>query len=107
MRQLGGRRPVIGIVADVKQIGPHPFHAVGEKYINAVAHGAGAVPILLPALTAAGEDLEPISAPLDLLDLVDGLFLPGSVSNVEPRRDAPPSRCPCRTTRSAMPPPCR
>ena len=88
MRQLGGRRPVIGIVADVKQIGPHPFHAVGEKYINAVAHGAGAMPILLPALAAAGEDLEPISAPLDVLDLVDGLFLPGSVSNVEPRHYA-------------------
>lgn len=75
---------MIGIVADVKQIGPHPFHAVGEKYINAVAHGAGALPVLLPA-TAAGEDLETIQAPLDFLDLVDGLFLPGSASNVEPR----------------------
>ena len=77
------RRPVIGIVADVKQIGPHPFHAVGEKYVNAVAHGAGALPIVLP-VTAAGEDLETIQAPLDMLDLVDGLFLPGSASNVEP-----------------------
>jgi putative glutamine amidotransferase len=79
-----GRRPVIGIVADVKQIGPHPFHAVGEKYINAVAHGAGAIPILLPA-TAAGEDLEAMGAPAALLELIDGLFLPGSISNVEPR----------------------
>ncbi len=78
-----GRRPVIGIVADVKQIGPHPFHAVGAKYINAVAHGAGALPILLPA-TAAGEDLESIQSPLEMLDLIDGLFLTGSASNVEP-----------------------
>ena len=87
MRQSRGRRPVIGIVADVKQVGPHPFHAVGEKYINAVAHGAGAVPVLLPA-TAAGEDLEAIAVPLEMLDLVDGLFLPGSASNVEPRHYA-------------------
>ena len=87
MRTQPGRRPVIGIVADVRQIGPHPFHAVGEKYIDAVAHGAGAVPILLPA-TAAGEDLRAIEAPLAMLELIDGLFLPGSASNVAPRHYA-------------------
>jgi putative glutamine amidotransferase len=79
-----GRRPVIGIVADVKRVGPHPFHAVGEKYINAVAHGAGAIPIVLPA-TTAGEDLESLDVAEDLLDLLDGLFLPGSVSNAAAR----------------------
>jgi gamma-glutamyl-gamma-aminobutyrate hydrolase PuuD len=61
VQQSRGRRPVIGIVADVEQIGPRPFHAVGENYINAVAHGAGAIPVLLPA-TAAGRDLEEIQA---------------------------------------------
>lgn len=77
-------RPVIGIVADVRQIGPHPFHAVGEKYLNAVAHGAAAVPIILPAI-AAGEDMAPLEVAGDFLDLIDGLFLPGSASNVAPR----------------------
>ncbi|MGD9509581.1 MAG: gamma-glutamyl-gamma-aminobutyrate hydrolase family protein [Geminicoccaceae bacterium] len=75
---------MIGIVADVKQVGPHPFHAVGEKYVNAVAHGAEAVPIILPA-TAEGEDLEPVDTATDVLDLVDGLLFPGSASNVAPK----------------------
>ena len=30
------KRPVIGIPADRRMIGPHPFHAVGEKYARAV-----------------------------------------------------------------------
>lgn len=81
---MGSRRPLIGIVADVKRVGPHPFHAVGEKYVNAVAHGADAMPLILP-VTAGGEDLEPLDIDSDVLDLVDGLFLPGSVSNVAPR----------------------
>ncbi len=32
--------PVVGIPADVREVGIHPFHLVGEKYVNAVAHGA-------------------------------------------------------------------
>lgn len=78
--------PLVAIPADVRQIGIHPFHAVGEKYINAVAHGAGALPILLPAF-GRGEDLEPLFDHIDLDELIarlDGLFLPGSPSNVEP-----------------------
>ncbi|MFO1036803.1 MAG: gamma-glutamyl-gamma-aminobutyrate hydrolase family protein [Geminicoccaceae bacterium] len=79
-----GRRPVIGILSDVRQIGIHPFHAVGEKYIEAVANGAEALPVLIPA-TEAGGDLRGIQRPEDYLDIIDGLFLPGSPSNVEPR----------------------
>ncbi len=86
--------PVVGIPADVRQIGIHPFHAVGEKYINAVAHGAGALPVLIPAF-GEGQDLHPLVGHIDVEDLVarlDGLFLPGSPSNVEPHRyGGPPS----------------
>lgn len=72
------RRPVIGIPADRRVIGAHPFHVVGEKYIRAVADAAGAIPLLVPVL---GEQLD-----LDaLLAHVDGLLLTGSPSNVEPR----------------------
>ncbi|MFW6093010.1 MAG: gamma-glutamyl-gamma-aminobutyrate hydrolase family protein [Pseudomonadota bacterium] len=81
-------RPVVLIPCDVKQVGIHPFHCVGEKYINAVAHGARTWPLLVPAL-GAGTDLDPLVDHVDLaslLDLADGVFLPGSVSNVEPRR---------------------
>ncbi len=85
---MSGKKPLplVGIPADVRQIGIHPFHAVGEKYINAVAHGAGALPILLPAF-GRGADLDPLFGHVDLDELIarlDGLFLPGSPSNVEP-----------------------
>ncbi|MDZ7643168.1 MAG: gamma-glutamyl-gamma-aminobutyrate hydrolase family protein [Woeseiaceae bacterium] len=70
-------KPVIGIPADRRIIEPHPFHAVGEKYITAVMDGAGGLPLLVPALGDA------LSAD-DLLEVLDGLFLTGSPSNVEP-----------------------
>jgi putative glutamine amidotransferase len=60
-------------------IGPHPFHAVGEKYIAAVVQAADCLPLLIPVL----------DTPLDvseILSRVDGIFFPGSPSNVEPHR---------------------
>jgi putative glutamine amidotransferase len=75
----GNKRPVIGIPADRRMIGPHPFHAVGEKYIAAVVQAADCLPMLIPVL----------ETPLDvqqILGHVDGIFFPGSPSNVEPAR---------------------
>jgi putative glutamine amidotransferase len=69
--------PLIGIPTDRKQIGLHPFVAVGEKYVRAVVDAAGGVPVLWPALTPALD-------PGVLLDTVDGLLLTGAVSNIEP-----------------------
>src|SRR5262245_26868651 len=60
--------PIVGIPCDAFLRGIHPFHGVGEKYIDAVAHGAGVMPILLPAL-GGGTDLEPITiAPERVVD---------------------------------------
>lgn len=73
------RRPVIGLPADRRMIGRHPFHAVGEKYIRAVIEAAGAIPFLIPSL---GEALD-----LDeVLERIDGILFTGSPSNVEPHR---------------------
>ena len=79
--------PVIGVPCDVRTIDIHPFHAVGEKYIDAVAHGAGAIPVLLPCFGEGGDlqPLEQLYAIDDILDRVDGIFLPGSPSDVHPR----------------------
>jgi putative glutamine amidotransferase len=69
--------PLVGLPTDRKEIGPHPFLAVGEKYVRAVVDGAGALPILLPTLQPA--------LPLEqLLEQVDGILLTGAVSNIEP-----------------------
>ena len=81
-------------------LGPHPFHAVGEKYITAVLPQPAALPLLIPvAGRGAGPD--------GLLGELDGLLFTGSPSNVEPQRyggePSRPARC---TTRSATPPRC-
>ena len=63
-----------------------PFHAVGEKYINAVRDVAGAVPLLIPVTR------EPLDI-AQILAVVDGIFLPGSPSNVAPEiYGGPPPR---------------
>ncbi len=69
--------PLVGLPTDRKQIGPHPFLAVGEKYVRAVVEGAQALPILLPAL-------QPVLPLEQMLGQVDGILLTGSVSNIEP-----------------------
>lgn len=52
-------------------------YKVGDKYVNAIAQASGATPIVIPPM---GTQLD-----LDLLlDRIDGLFLTGSPSNVEP-----------------------
>jgi putative glutamine amidotransferase len=71
------KKPVVGIPCDHRMIGPHPFHAVGEKYIAAVRDGAGAIPLLIPVLES------PIALE-EILAVVDGIFLTGSPSNVAP-----------------------
>jgi putative glutamine amidotransferase len=80
-------KPIIGIPADRRVLGLHPFHCVGEKYIEAVARAADAIPVLIPAL----EELIPVE---DMLERVDGLLLTGSASNVEPHRYAGPASDP-------------
>lgn len=71
------RKPVVLIPADVKQLGAHPFHAVGEKYILAVAEAAGALPLIVPAIS----NYIDIDA---LLEIADGVLMTGSVSNLHP-----------------------
>lgn len=69
--------PVIGVPADRREFGPHPFHMVGEKYLAALFQAAGVLPLMTPVL--------PDNVDIDeLLAQFDGIFLTGSYSNVEP-----------------------
>ena len=74
-------KPLIGVPADRRIVEPHPFHMVGEKYATAIRDGAGALPIIVPAL---GDSIDAD----DYLARIDGLFLTGSPSNVEPQHYA-------------------
>jgi len=78
-------RPLIGIPADRRMVGPHPFHMVGEKYTLAVLEASDALPLLIPSL---GEELRLN----ELLGRLDGILFTGSLSNVEPHHyDGTPS----------------
>ena len=71
------RMPLVGLPTDRKTIGPHPFLAVGEKYVRAVVDGAGCLPLLLPGL-------QPPVGLRQTLEGLDGLLLTGATSNIEP-----------------------
>jgi putative glutamine amidotransferase len=68
---------MVGVSACLKNLDGHPFHAAGEKYLRAVVEGAGAQPLLIPALGEA-IDWDDLFAPLD------GIMLTGGPSNVAP-----------------------
>lgn len=73
--------PLIGFPADRKMLGPHPFSAVGEKYLRAAIDVSGGLPLVIPALSP------PLPAEPALrryLQMIDGLLLTGSHSNLEP-----------------------
>jgi putative glutamine amidotransferase len=80
-------RPFIGVIADRRPVGHHPFHMAGEKYLRALVDCAEACPIILPVFPD-GFDI------LECLDCLDGLLLTGSTSDVEPHhyhgRPSPP-----------------
>ena len=68
-------KPLVLVPACNRQLGHHPFHIVGKKYIDAVRL-AGCVPLVVP--NAEADDVEA------LLALADGVLLTGSPSNVHP-----------------------
>jgi putative glutamine amidotransferase len=72
-------RPVIGIVADVRDIEGMPYHTAQDKYLTAIWEASGAMPVVLPAF---GESLDMA----ELVRSLDGLLLTGCVSNIEPWR---------------------
>ncbi|KRW59034.1 gamma-glutamyl-gamma-aminobutyrate hydrolase family protein [Pseudomonas sp. TTU2014-080ASC] len=71
------RQPIIGVSACTKLIGHNVYHTAGDKYLQAVLHAAGAMPLIIPAL---GDQIDLAY----LLEQLDGLVFPGSPSNVEP-----------------------
>jgi putative glutamine amidotransferase len=80
-------RPLIGIPADRRMLGLHPFHVVGEKYARAVLDAALALPLVVPSLAEElGMD--------DLLQRLDALMFTGSASNVEPHHYSGPASDP-------------
>lgn len=79
------RAPLVGIPSDSKPIGRHHYQAVGEKYVRAIVDGAQCIPLLIPSMV-------PMLPLEQVLAALDGLFLTGSYSNIEPHHyDGPES----------------
>ena len=74
---VNSERPLVAVIADRRVLGKQAYHLAGEKYLQALIRGASVYPIILPAMV---EDIDIAS----ILARVDGLFLTGSPSNVEP-----------------------
>ncbi|PXW98110.1 gamma-glutamyl-gamma-aminobutyrate hydrolase [Sphaerotilus hippei] len=73
--QKPARPPVVLVPACNRDIGQHPFHVAGKKYVDAVRL-SGALPLIVPS--ASPDEIA------TLLDLADGVLLTGSASNVHP-----------------------
>ncbi len=71
------KKAVIGVPADRRMVDPHPFHMVGEKYLQALVDGAEALPLIVPVF------VQPLDVD-EILEHVDGLLFTGSPSNIEP-----------------------
>jgi len=74
---IQSRSPVVLLPADFRLLGKHPFHVAGHKYVSAVVEAARALPLIVPALGTESD----VAA---LLEVADGIMLPGAVSNVHP-----------------------
>jgi len=75
MMHIMKHMPIVLVPACNRQLGDHPFHIVGRKYVEAVRL-SGALPLVVPRAEAA--ELA------QLLDIADGILLTGSPSNVHP-----------------------
>lgn len=67
--------PLVLVPSCQRVLGRHPFHVVGRKYVDAIRM-AGGVPLMVPG----GRPQELLAA----LDVIDGVLLTGSPSNVHP-----------------------
>jgi putative glutamine amidotransferase len=73
------RKPIVAVSACVKDINGASFHAVHDKYLRAIARGANAIPVIVPA---TGDAIDPDV----LIAAFDGFLFTGSPSDVEPHQ---------------------
>jgi putative glutamine amidotransferase len=80
--------PLVGLPCCLRTIHEtRVIHGVGDRYVQTVIDVAGCMPVLIPAVGAKLDDV------CQMLDILDGLLLTGSGSNVEPDLyGGPPSK---------------
>ncbi|MBB5372911.1 gamma-glutamyl-gamma-aminobutyrate hydrolase family protein [Acidocella aromatica] len=73
------RRPVIGLITDMRDLGGMPFQVLGDKYAQAVSEFAQALPLAILSERAGNHIGE-------LVETFDGFLFTGSPSNIRPWR---------------------
>lgn len=71
------RLPIVGIPACQRTVNERCVHTLADKYPNALIEAACCLPVAVPAVGSRVD----VTA---VLDMLDGLLLPGSPSNVHP-----------------------
>lgn len=69
--------PIVGIPACTRTVNERLIHTIADKYPSAVIEATGCLPVAIPAV---GSRIDILA----VLDLLDGLLLTGSPSNVHP-----------------------
>ncbi|MBL4789265.1 MAG: gamma-glutamyl-gamma-aminobutyrate hydrolase family protein [Kordiimonadaceae bacterium] len=69
-------KPVVAIICETSQQGPHAFHQAADKYVQALVRCAGVTPVLLPSLN------DPIP-PAEILTFAHGILFTGAYSNIQ------------------------
>jgi putative glutamine amidotransferase len=72
-------KPLVALVADIREFDRYHWHVSPTQYIDAVADVSGVMPVIVPAL-AQRTDIDAV------LSGVDGVVLTGSKTNVHPAR---------------------
>jgi len=85
---IAPRKPVIGIICDAfarDGNSDRMFHGVAAEYVRAIHLGTRCMPLLIPVTIDAKTDWQA------LCDMLDGLLLTGSRTNVHPKRYSGPA----------------
>jgi len=77
------KNPRVLVISCMRQQNGLAYQVVGDKYLRALVEGAGVLPLMLPLIVDQDGHCPLLD---DALALADGLFLPGSYSNVSPDR---------------------
>jgi len=69
-------KPVVAIICETSQQGPHAFHQAADKYVQALVRCADVTPVLLPSLS----DPTPLA---EILTFAHGILFTGAYSNIQ------------------------
>lgn len=72
-------KPLVAVICDTSQQGPHVYHQAGDKYLQALNTCAGVTAVLVPSL-------QNVITASEIEAFADGILFTGGYSNIERQR---------------------